>query len=309
MKFWIGITDFDWFRFLAARKPDEINFWQPRASQQFRALQPGEPFLFKLHSPRNFVVGGGFFSHYTQIPVSKAWQAFGEKNGAPSEWSLRASIEKFHSTPETSRTDYAIGCILLQDPFFFMELDWIPVSDWPRQTVRGKTYDTAESRGLEIWSEVEARLRGQMITAPSPSLDEHDWGVRFSGPRTVFQRLGQGAFRLIVTDSYQRSCAVTGSHILHVLDAAHIRPVVEHGSHHPSNGLLLRQDVHTLFDRGYITVTPDRRIEVSHRIKSEFDNGKEYYSLHGNRISVPKVVAFQPAETELTWHNENIYLG
>ncbi len=307
MKLWVAITDFDWFKFLAAREPDEVNFWQPSATNQFRVLEPGEPLLFKLHSPRNFIVGGGFFSHYSQIPVSKAWQAFGVKNGARSEFELRASIEKFHESPLKSRTDYTIGCILLQSPFFFSEPDWIPVSDWSPSIVRGKSYETSEARGLAIWSDVELRLRARDVAAPDFVEDERDWEVKYGGPRTVFQRLGQGAFRVIVTDSYRRTCAITGSHVLHVLDAAHIRPVTDEGSHHPSNGLLLRQDVHTLFDRGYVTVTPEHRIEVSRRIKSEFDNGKEYYALHGNTIVLPEIHAFRPSPPSLTWHNENVY--
>lgn len=74
---------------------------------------------------------------------------------------------------------------------------------------------------------------------------------------------------------YKRQCALTNSRVLHVLDAAHIKPYSLGGSHSPSNGLLLRQDVHTLFDRGYLTVTPDYHVGVSHRLKDEFDNGKE----------------------------------
>ncbi len=106
---------------------------------------------------------------------------------------------------------------------------------------------------------------------------------------------------------YKRQCAVTNSHVLHVLDAAHIRPYAQGGTHSPSNGLLLRQDVHTLFDRGYLTVTPDYHVEVSHRLKDEFDNGKEYYSLRGRNIVLPESPVLRPSEEQLNWHNENVY--
>jgi putative restriction endonuclease len=125
--------------------------------------------------------------------------------------------------------------------------------------------------------------------------------------KLVLTRLGQGAFRVIVTDVYKRQCAVTNSHVLHVLDAAHIRPYAQGGTRRPSNGLLLRQDVHTLFDRGYLTVTPDYRVEVSHRLKDEFDNGKEYYALQGKNILVPESRVFRPSGEQLIWHNENVY--
>ena len=112
-----------------------------------------------------------------------------------------------------------------------------------------------------------------------------------------------------MTDAYQRRCAFTNSPVLHVLDAAHIRPYALSGTHDPSNGILLRQDLHTLFDRGYLTVTPDNHIQVSSRIKSEFDNGKEYYALHRNMIRVPENRDRSPAVEMLRWHNENVYRG
>jgi len=88
----------------------------------------------------------------------------------------------------------------------------------------------------------------------------------------------------MVTDAYRRRCAITQSPVLYVLEAAHIKPYPLGGPHSLTNGILLREDVHTLFDRGYLTVTPEYRIEVSQRIKEEFENGKEYYALHGNSI-------------------------
>jgi len=60
MKFWIGVTNNNWFDFLSQRHPDEVYFWQPGGTT-FKALQPGELFLFKLHSPLNYIVGGGYF--------------------------------------------------------------------------------------------------------------------------------------------------------------------------------------------------------------------------------------------------------
>jgi len=93
VRFFVGITDSDWFDFLSRLNGlDEVNFWQPSGQQQFRALQIGEPFLFKLHSPDDYVVGGGFFSHFTILPASIVWQAFGEKNGARTEEEMRTRI-------------------------------------------------------------------------------------------------------------------------------------------------------------------------------------------------------------------------
>ena len=78
MRLYVGITDRDWYQFLGARPDlDEANFWQPSGSRAFRGLQPGEPFLFKLHSPMNFIVGGGFLARYSPLPAELAWNPRG----------------------------------------------------------------------------------------------------------------------------------------------------------------------------------------------------------------------------------------
>jgi putative restriction endonuclease len=92
-----------------------------------------------------------------------------------------------------------------------------------------------------------------------------------------------------------------------VLDAAHIRPYADGGRNNPTNGLLLRQDVHTLFDRGYLTVLPDYRVEVSRRLKDEFDNGKGYYALEGKTILLPDNRIYKPSADQLVWHHEHTY--
>lgn len=264
-----------------------------------------EPFLFKLHSPEDFIVGGGFFSYYAVLSASFAWSAFGPKNGAATEAEMRRRIEKYRHVAPGSATDYSVGCILLQSPFFFVREEWLAVADWQKPIVRGKGYSTEDTVGKRLWAEVQARLQSRPIR-PEGVQDIGD-EAHFGQPQLVLPRLGQGCFRVIVTDFYKRQCALTNSHVLHVLEAAHIRPYSDGGTHNPTNGLLLRQDVHTLFDRGYLTVTPEYRVEVSHRLKSEFDNGKEYYALHGKRILLPDEPAFRLSAQQLSWHNENIY--
>jgi putative restriction endonuclease len=82
MKIWVGVTDKNWFEYLMRLGPDEVNFWQPSGTRNFRVLQPGEPFLFKLHSPYNFIVGGGYFVRYSALPASLAWDCH-----RPAYWS------------------------------------------------------------------------------------------------------------------------------------------------------------------------------------------------------------------------------
>jgi putative restriction endonuclease len=100
----------------------------------------------------------------------------------------------------------------------------------------------------------------------------------FGKELTTRPRLGQGGFRVMVMDEYSRRCAITGEKTLPVLEAAHIKPYAENGPHQVSNGILMRSDLHTLFDNGYMTLTKEFNIEVSRRIREEFSNGREYYA-------------------------------
>ena len=120
-------------------------------------------------------------------------------------------------------------------------------------------------------------------------------------------RLGQRTFRIAVLDAYGRSCAVTTEHSLPALEAGHIRSYAEGGPHQVSNGILFRADIHRLFDKGYITVTPDLRLVVSPRLREEFSNGKSYYPLHGNVVRVPSSVKDRPDPEWLQWHNEHTF--
>ena len=103
----------------------------------------------------------------------------------------------------------------------------MPVPSWARQIVQGKTYSVDEEDRAALWEAVAARLlsRSGMIE------DE-----RFGTPVLVRPRLGQGAFRLLVTDVWPRRCAVTTEHTFPALDAAHIRPYAEGGVHDVTNG-------------------------------------------------------------------------
>lgn len=122
-------------------------------------------------------------------------------------------------------------------------------------------------------------------------------------------RLGQGAFRVLVTDAYGRHCAVTGERTLPALEAAHIKPYSDSGPHALQNGLLLRSDLHRLFDRGYVTVDPDGTFLVSRRIREDFENGRDYFALEGRRITAPAAPNPPPARELLEWHTNTVFRG
>ena len=305
MKIWVGVTDDDWFVRSSHLRPDEVNFWQPSGSRTFRALQPGELFLFKLHSPKNFIVGGGHFVSYSALPASLAWDAFGVKNGVASFDELRSRIRRYRR--KDNAIDPVIGCNVLAEPFFLQQREWIPVpQSWASNIVQGKTYDTVSGEGRALWESIQlAEAAHSQVEEPSLVEDFSDKN-RFGAEYLTRGRLGQGAFRVLVTDAYERRCAITGEKNLPVLEAAHIKPYALHGPHRVSNGILLRSDLHKLFDLGYLTVTPDLRVQVSRRLKAEWHNGREYYAHNGEPLRFhPADPARLPSPEFLKWHNES----
>jgi hypothetical protein len=75
--------------------------------------------------------------------------------------------------------------------------------------------------------------------------------------RQIRQRRGQEKFRDALRKRYGDRCVVTGCTVLDVLEAAHIKPYQGEGDNHPANGLLLRADIHTLFDLDLLGIEPD----------------------------------------------------
>jgi len=304
MKLWVGVTDKSWFDFLSRQLDlDEVNFWQPSGKQQFQALSVGEPFLFKLKYPVNAIAGGGFFAHSSILPISLAWEAFEEKNGAPSLAKMFELIAPLKAGSERVTVGDPIGCIILRDPFFLPRDQWIPAPvSFAKAIVTGRSYDMAAGDGALLWRQVQQRVGAREFASVSEPL-----GPTYGGFSTVQQRHGQGAWRVLITDLYGRRCAVTGERALPVLEAAHIKPVSLGGQHQIGNGLLLRSDVHRLFDDGYVTVTPDFRFKVSKALKDDFDDGETYRPFQSSRIWTPDEERLRPSRELLEWHNAEVF--
>jgi putative restriction endonuclease len=309
MNFFVAVTDYDWYLLHASKsRVEEVNFWRPSSAASFKALQTGEMFLFKLHAPRNFIVGGGFFTRFVLLPISLAWEAFKEGNGVRSLSEMRDRIARYRRQPIGPTENPSVGCILLAEPFFFSETNWIPIpADFSLNIVQGKTYERSDgTTGQALWQAVTDRLSvsARENVDLGPATVSAVESARYGEPVLVRPRLGQGTFRVIVTDTYERRCTITGERTLPVLDAAHIKPYASGGPHDPENGLLLRSDLHTLFDQAYITVdAKDLKVVVSSRIREEFENGRDYYQLHGRSIRLPRETSNLPSREYLAFHN------
>jgi putative restriction endonuclease len=237
------------------------------------------------------------------------WDAFGVKNGAASFDEMRQRISLY--VKGEVRADHVLGCRIVTQPVFLPELAWIPLPpSWPANVQVGKRYGTETEEGRRLWDRLmEAGLRGAVAPVFEPAAKPER--ARFGEPVLIKPRLGQGAFRIAVTDAYQRECAISHGRVLPALEAAHIKPYGLGGEHEVCNGVLLRTDIHRVFDAGYATIDadgPKLRFVVSDRVKSDFNNGNEYRRLHGLELAVPANPGFAPSREAISWHNQNRFL-
>ena len=310
MNVYVGVTDRDWLDYVRTHKMSEVNFWKP-GGQSFKALNENDLFLFKLKAKEGGrIVGGGFFVEAPKTSIDWAWRAFGEENGVPSLMELNDKIWGYRKSPGIFDTNAQITSIIVSDVFYFDEGDALDISaKWQANIVSGKTYRGQEAQWLI--DAVKARLSRSYTYDPVEKVPMAPPGTILT---TTKHRVGQGAFRTLVADAYHRRCAITGERTVPVLQAAHIKAFSSDGPNSVDNGIMLRSDMHALFDAGYITIeydaVRDPCVVVSKRLHDDFGNGHDYYPYHGKKLQVlPERKECMPAREYLDWHHEKIFLA
>lgn len=176
------------------------------------------------------------------------------------------------------------------------------------QDIVPETLITAQASGNGVpegvASELERRLTSFLAVlkplgseqADDPSFDPdsvHD--ERERAIRAIRVRRGQLAFRTALLDAYERRCAITGCAVEDVLEAAHITPYLGSLTNHVSNGLLLRADLHTLFDCGLLAIEPKTRtVVIANALKAS-----SYAKLSGKLLRQPRDEARGPSKRNL----------
>ncbi|MBV6418703.1 MAG: hypothetical protein CMLOHMNK_03633 [Steroidobacteraceae bacterium] len=189
------------------------------------------------------------------------------------------------------------------------EVEWLPRSlelavlqqelpkwGWPR---RAQAFTTVPPEFVDRVHELTGLL------GPLPQMPDFDPTNTDDGRRrlltAVVQRQGQGEFRRALVQAYRGRCAVSGCKTLEVVDAAHIVPFRGKHTNHVTNGLLLRTDLHTLFDLGLMSVDPSsNKVYVAAKLR----NG-EYGRFHGRRVGLPTKPAEHPSREALRGHFAN----
>jgi hypothetical protein len=156
-----------------------------------------------------------------------------------------------------------------------------------------------------------ADLITQALRTEEQSLDEqgefdanNDTDARKRVMASIVRRQGQSAFRQKLLAAYSGECCISECDIERVLDAAHILPYRGDHTDHVTNGLLLRTDLHTLFDLGLIAIDAKRHeVVISNSL-----NGSDYELFRGKKIALPDDHAQRPDTKALEMHRANSQL-
>jgi putative restriction endonuclease len=310
----IALTDKEWFDFLLSfaesGRLDEVNFWSPKSLRPMKHMSPGEPVFFRLKRPHYAIAGYGFFAHFAVMSLEEAWETFALKNGDPDKLRFLKRIGEYRDVDLRDPGVIAkpIGCTILRDAKFWDRSRWIPwgpEAGWHGNIVQGKTEEDSV-RASRLLAEIEYDHLGvpeEFVPEFRPmEVDERQLVIAQS-----YKREGQGAFRSRVMEAYGRRCAITGERTEPVLDAAHVQPYLGPRSNHVQNGLLLTKEFHTLFDLGFVTVTPELKVRVSPRLREQWKNGKRFYAFDQQDLRLPEDRALQPSRASLGWHQARVF--
>lgn len=295
--FTISNTDETWFEYLKLNELNSfVNFWTP-TPWNVKTVKKGSRFYFMLKSPIRKIGGFGEFYEYKNLSVEKAWIEFGYRNGKNNKEEFISSIQKYidkNSTKfggkEIDVLTYEIGCIVLNNCEYWDKDKYIDLADsninFPTTIVKYKCFD--EYDYLKISS--SETLEFQIVNEERQNLNKV----------LVNSRKGQGTFKGKVLRAYDNKCCVTGETIPELLEAAHIQEYRSQSSNHIRNGLLLRVDIHRLYDNGLIYIDKDYIIHVSHKITDT-----PYYQFNGKMISLPIDSYDYPSKEALELKKQN----
>jgi hypothetical protein len=115
---------------------------------------------------------------------------------------------------------------------------------------------------------------------------------------SIFRRLGQKTFRRNLLSAYSAQCTMTGCSTLWVLEAAHITPYRGLKTNAVSNGLLLRADIHTLFDLCLISIEPTQMAICVSSVLAD----SQYADLGGRLPALPEKASVRPSTAAIKEH-------
>jgi putative restriction endonuclease len=275
--FAVAPTDIDWFYYLKSKRLDfYINLWTP-VPWNLARLNPDDRLYFRLKRPIKKVAGFGEFVKYENMSISRAWDKFLTNNGCRNLDELVKNIERrarktySHSYSIDSINEHLIGCIILRDLTFWDDSEFKSLTEYNlihNDNLKFRYYYCDDP--FKINTEFNSNFKSVINRNKQKALQKSH------------TREGQEEFRKIIFQAYEGRCCVSGENTPEVLEAAHIQPYINKDSNHVQNGLLLRADLHKLFDNNLIFIDEDYTIHISSQVKSEY-----YQQFHLRAISLP----------------------
>jgi hypothetical protein len=299
LKFRVVNTDPDWIEVLRSYNiTDNINFW--RKEKRRVHLPERSRFYFKLRGSR-FIAGRAVSQRQISMSIREAWEYFSIRNGVSTYEELRRK-----ATDILEVSDDTLNCLVLDevevlDPEEYPQLppDFVATQN-PKDYLEGSlpqiesSFFGASTLGL---SGIEAQLTKDRVFDPDTVL-----AAREATLRAVVMRRGRSDFRQMLMDAYDHKCAVTGTEVRAILEAAHVYPYKGTETNVLQNGILLRSDWHTLFDLGLWAIDDDYRIIIAPEIIPE-----EYRKYHQTLIRLPRIVLHRPSPKAIRWHRNNVF--
>lgn len=288
--FAISNTDNNWFEFLRnAQLNSSVNFWNP-TPWRVRSINKGEKWFFMLKSPIRKIGGFGEFVEYKELTPSDAWNEFGHRNGFEVKDEFVSAIQQYlnkhseaHRGIPINIETYKIGCVVLTNCQFWDSDRYISPEDFnikfPPQIVKFKVFKGYEPDLFHISNTIGFNLLNE------PREDYRS---------LLKQRRGQGEFKGKILKAYNNKCCISGEACPELLEAAHIQPYSSINSNHVQNGILLRVDLHRLYDNGLIFIDKDYIVHISSRIKTAM-----YHMFNGVQIMLPKDMDCYPLKESL----------
>jgi len=302
-------TDPEWLESLRINKiTTNANFW--RKDRRNLSLNVGASFYFKVRG-RLQIAGRGTFREQRELDIPTAWRLYGYANGVESEQSLR---ERAHEVLGI-KADEPLNCILLDQIQLLKKEDYISISEnLYAHGVMGPRYHD-ENHLMFLAEHIDQNALG--FTYPEAALSAISMQLHDSGDfnpdniesaieyqmKAIAQRRGQKIFRDLLLEQYQFKCCVSGADAVGALEAAHIVPYFGEDTNHLQNGLLLRSDLHTLFDLGAWTLTTDYRVELSQKLRSTC-----YKDFEGVAIRLPNKKTCRPSIDAINYHRANRFV-
>ncbi|REC75828.1 hypothetical protein DRF60_15060 [Chryseobacterium elymi] len=165
-----------------------------------------------------------------------------------------------------------------------------------------------DSKVFKLFGDIEQKLQLDSynnILSPEQGYvkeEQSPYTVKMKDEREIILqaiklRRGQQSFRKKLLEKYNRTCIITGCNVVDILEAAHIKPYRGENDHHPNNGLLLRADIHTLFDLNLISINPST-FEV---IVSDLLINSEYIKYNKQKLSSTVIESLSGDALKFKW--------